>query len=484
MDGIREKVIKGVVWRFAERFGAQIVSFIVSVVLARLLSPSDYGEITLVMLVVSVLQILVDSGFGNALIQKKDVDDLDYSTVFVFNIAFCIILYALLYMLAPCISKILFKTDMTLVLRCVCVIVLISGVKNIQQAYVSRNMQFKKFFFATLGGTILSAVVDIVLAYKGYGIWALVAQYIINPLIDTIILWRVVEWKPSFRFSMKRLTKLFSYGWKLLAVAIMTEVFNDLRNIIIGKIYSTEDLGYYSNGQKVPQLLTQNIDASIKSVMFPAFASEQSNVELVKLHMLKMIKITNYVLFPVLFGIAACAENIVIILWTEKWIQVVPFLRVASVMLALNSMQGTNQQAIIALGHSQVNLVTDIVIKVVGLLLLLMSMRHGVFCIALSGLVTTVIALFINMWPNTRILKCKIREQLLNTLPEGVTALTMAIIVYIVGQQSLFPPVLSLMLQILAGIVIYVALSILFSMNSYQVVKKILLDFLGVKNGE
>lgn len=207
---IKNKTISNMIWRFAERSAAQVVSFIVSIVLARLISPKEYGSITLIMVFTSILQVFVDSGMGNALIQKKDSDDLDFSSVFYFNFIICIILYLVMFIAAPFIGE--FYGDKTLIplIRVISLTLIISGVKGIQQAYVSKHLLFKRFFYSTLGGTLFSAVVGITMAYMGFGCWALVAQQLSNAIIDTLILWLTVKWRPKLIFSFDCLKSLFS----------------------------------------------------------------------------------------------------------------------------------------------------------------------------------------------------------------------------------------------------------------------------------
>ena len=205
-------ITSNLIWRLLERFGAQAVTLIVSIVLARVLDPEIYGTIALITVITSILQVFVDGGFSSALIQKKDADDIDFSTVFYFNIVICIVIYVCLFFLAPLISRFYAMDDLTPVIRVLGLILIISGVKSVQISYVSRHLQFKKFFFATLGGTIIAAAVGIWMAYSGYGVWALVAQNLVNQTIDTIILWITVKWKPKLVFSFQRLKKLFGFG--------------------------------------------------------------------------------------------------------------------------------------------------------------------------------------------------------------------------------------------------------------------------------
>lgn len=257
------------IWRFLERCGAQGVTFLVSIVLARLLDPSVYGTVALVTVFTAILQVFVDSGMGNALIQKKDADDLDFSSVFYFNLSACILLYVGMFFAAPLIASFYNMPDLTPVVRVLSLTLIISGVKNVQKAYVSRNLLFKKFFFATLGGTIGAAVIGIWMAWKGYGVWALVAQHLFNATLDTIILWVTVKWRPKRVFSLERLKGLFSYGWKLLVSALLDTGYNNLRSLIIGKLYTSADLAFFNRGKQFPNLVVTNINTSIDSVLLP-----------------------------------------------------------------------------------------------------------------------------------------------------------------------------------------------------------------------
>ena len=233
MKDSNNRIISNFIWRFAERCGAQSVSFVVSIVLARLLAPEVYGTIALVTVFTTILDVFVDSGLANALIQKKDVDDIDFSSVFYFNIFTCLILYAGVFFAAPFIASFYSDIELVPVIRVLSLTIVISGVKNVQQAYVSRTLQFKRFFFATLGGTIVAAIVGIIMAYTGYGVWALVAQQILNTTVDTIILWITVKWRPKAVFSFFKLKKLVSYGWNQLVSALLSSLYHNILLLFI-----------------------------------------------------------------------------------------------------------------------------------------------------------------------------------------------------------------------------------------------------------
>ena len=241
----QNSTIKNFFWRFAERCGAQLVTFIVSIVLARILAPENYGQVALVTIFTTIMQVFVDSGLGTALIQKKNVDDLDFSSVFYFNFVVCILLYTIMFIAAPFIARFYGDSSLTPIVRVISLTIVISGVKGIQQSYVSRHMLFKRFFYATLGGTIFSAFVGIGLAYAGMGVWAIVAQQLSNTAIDTFILWITVKWRPKKMFSWKRLKNLLSFGWKILVSALLDTVYTNIRSLVIGKMYSSADLADY-----------------------------------------------------------------------------------------------------------------------------------------------------------------------------------------------------------------------------------------------
>ena len=263
MDKSSQSVLSNLIWRFMERCGSQLISFVVSVVLARLLAPELYGSIALVTVITSILQVFVDSGMANALIQKKNTDDLDYSSVFYFNLVFCLILYVGLFLAAPLIARVYEDNSLVPVIRVLGLTLVVSGVKNVQQAYVSKTMQFRRFFFATLGGTLFSAVVGISMAYMGYGIWALVMQQLLNAAVNTAILWLTVGWKPKLVFSFTRLAGLISYGWKLLVSALLDTVYNKLYQLVVGIVYSSADLAYYNKADQLPVLVVENINSCL-----------------------------------------------------------------------------------------------------------------------------------------------------------------------------------------------------------------------------
>lgn len=462
-----QKTISNFLWRFAERCGAQLVTFIVSIVLARILAPEAYGQIALITVFTTIMQVFVDSGLGTALIQKKDADDLDFSSVFYFNFVVCLALYAAMFVAAPCIAAFYNDASLTSIVRVISLTIVISGVKGIQQSYVSRNMLFKRFFYATLGGTIFSAFLGIGLAYAGFGVWAIVAQQLSNTTIDTLILWLSVKWRPKKAFSWIRLKGLLSFGWKMLASSLLDTVYGNIRSLIIGKMYSSSDLAYYDQGKKFPNVIVLNINTSIDSVLLPTLANVQDDAASVKSMTRKAIKTSAYLMAPLMMGLAFCAEPIVRLVLTDKWLPCVPFLRIFCITYMFYPIHTANLNAIMAMGRSDLFLKLEIAKKLVGIALLVSTMWFGVMVMAYSLLVSTVINMIINSWPNRKLLNYAYLEQMKDIFPSIALALLMGCCIKLIELFHL-SVVATLLIQIPLGAVIYIGASAAVHLDSFE----------------
>lgn len=462
-----KKFVRNFLWRFAERCGAQAVTLIVSIVLARLLTPGDFGTVSLVMVFITILQVFVDSGLGTALVQKKNADDLDFSSVFYFNIVICMVLYAGMFVAAPYIADFYSNISLVPIIRVISLMILISGVKGIQQSYVSRNMLFKKFFFATLGGTIISAFLGIGMACAGFGVWSIVVQQLSNAAIDTLILWGTVKWRPKKMFSWSRLKNLLSFGWKLLVSSLLDTVNSNLRNLIIGKVYTSSDLAYYNQGEKFPQVIVSNINSSINSVLFPSLAGEQDDREHVKGMTRRAMKTSTYIMAPLMMGLLFCAEPIVRLLLTDKWLPCVPFLRIFCFTYMFWPLHTANLNAIQAMGRSDLYLELEIIKKAVGMILLLFTMRISVMAMAYSMIISSILSQIINSWPNWKLLDYNYCEQLRDILPSIMLALLMGGGVYYLKFLPL-PTVIILFIQFILGAAIYIGISALLRLEEFE----------------
>lgn len=472
----RKGVLSNFLWRFAERCGAQLVTFIVSIVLARLLTPDDYGTIALVTVFTTIMQVFVDSGLGTALIQKKDADDLDFSSVFYFNFAVCIVLYLMMFFSAPLIASFYSLPELTPVVRVISLTIVISGVKGVQQSYVSRNMLFKRFFYATLGGTIFSAFLGIAMAYLGFGVWAIVAQQLSNTAIDTLILWITVKWRPKWIFSWERLKGLLGFGWKMLCSALLDTIYNNIRSLLIGKVYSSADLAYYNEGKKFPNLIVTNINSSINSVLLPAMSREQDDKDRVKNMTRRSIMVSCYIMSPLMIGLACCASNIVVVVLTEKWLPCVFYLQIFCITYMFYPIHTANLNAIKAMGRSDLFLKLEIWKKVIGLILLLATLFISVKAMAYSLLISTLTSMIINSWPNKKLLDYSFLEQMKDILPPICLAIGMGAAVYLIGFLAI-PTLPLLLIQIIFGGILYIIGSAVFKLEPYVYVKDMLNSF-------
>ena len=467
MQSKSSSVTSNLLWRFMERCGAQSVTLIVSIVLGRILGPKVYGTVALVTIFTTIMQVFVDSGMGNALIQKKEADDLDFSSVFYFNMVICVVLYLIMFFSAPLIAWFYKRDELTPVIRVLSLIIVISGVKNVQQAYVSRNMLFKRFFFSTLGGTIGAAIVGITMAVLGFGVWALVAQMLFNAAVDTTILWFTVKWRPKKMFSFERLKGLFMFGWKLLVSAVIDTIYNDVRQLIIGKIYSDSELAFYNRGKQFPQIIVTNINTSIDSVLLPTMSQVQDDPARVKSMTRRSIKTSTFIMMPLMVGLAVCGEPLVHLILGEKWLPCVPFLRIFCFTFAFYPIHTANLNAIKAMGRSDLFLVLEIIKKIVGVIAILSTMWVSVMAMAYSLLITSVLGQIINSWPNKKLMKYSYLEQLKDMLPQIGLSLLMGAIVYCVNFIGL-PSIITLLIQVPLGAAIYVLCSKLFHIDSFE----------------
>lgn len=356
-------------------------------------------------------------------------------------------------------------------LRVLSLRIVIASVNSVQQAYVSRNMLFKRFFWSTLFGTLLSGVVGIVMAYKGCGIWAIVAQYLTNTCVDTIVLWITVKWRPEKYFSFRNLGELISYGWKILVSGLLDTGYNQLRNLVIGKKYSSADLAQYNKGQQYPQLIVTNVISSISGVLFPAISKCQDDLNNVKNITRRAIKVSSYVMWPLMIGLAVIARPLVIVMLTEKWLPCVPFVWIACFTFGLYPIHSSNQEAIKALGRSDLFLRLEIIKKTIGVTILIISMRYGVMAIALSQIVTSILSTFINASPNRKLLGYSYIEQIKDMIPSFALAVAMGIVIYPLA-FIIKNNILLIIAQVIAGIFIYIGLTKVFKNDNLSYLLK------------
>ncbi|MDC7236616.1 MAG: lipopolysaccharide biosynthesis protein [Sphaerochaetaceae bacterium] len=460
-------IFSSLFWKLLERGGVQGIQFILQIILARLLLPSDYGLVALVTIFINLARVFVQRGFNTALIQKKEVEEVDYSSVFYISLFVSLILYLILFFTSPLIASFYKEPQLTKVLRVLSITLFFGAFNSIQNAIIARNLKFKKLFFSSLGAIVISGLLGILVAYKGFGVWALVVQQLTNQFLVIIILWFTVKWRPKLIFSITRVKVLFSFGWKLLVSSLIDTLYNNLKSLIIGKIYTSDMLGYFNRGKQFPQLIVTNINGSIQSVILPVLSAEQENVVRVKDMVRRAIVTSSFIIFPSMIGLAVIAKPLVLVLLTEKWLPSVPFLQIFCITYSLWPIHTANLQAINALGRSDIFLKLEIIKKIVGLIILGISIRWGVYAIALGGILSGILSMVINAYPNKRLLNYSFREQLIDIIPSLIISILMGGVIYCVNLFNLIP-IIMLIIQIPLGAIIYIALAKLFKLECYQ----------------
>lgn len=473
MENKGNSIITNVIWKFAERILAQVISLIVSIVLARILLPEDYGAIAMVTVFITIANVFVTEGIPNSLIQKKNTDDFDYSSVFVFNLCLSIFLYFVIYISAPLISSFYNMDILTPVIRVMGLRIVVASFNSVQHAYVSKNMMFKKYFWSTLYGTLISGVLGIVMAYKGFGIWALVAQYMVNSTVDTIVLFFTVDWRPKMKCDINRLSYLIKFGWKMLFEGVTNTIVQQLQNLIIGKVYTSADLAYYTKGQQFPSLVVTNISSAIASVLFPAIANEQDNEKKVLSILRKASRLSYYVVFPMLTGLAMVAKPFISIVLTEKWIDAVPFFQAFCIINATYVWLIPRHQALNGKGRSDVYLLEHLFYRVILIGVLLLTFRISIATMVLGQIICSLLLCGIVCYTSYKYNGYCVLDQLIDVLPSLIGCTVMAIPTYMIGllNVNLY---LKLLCQCLAGIVVYVSYSIIFKVEEYTLCRKYL----------
>ena len=468
-EELGKKITKGLMWTYLERVCAQGVSTLVTIILARLLLPENYGVVSIATIFMSICDALVVGGFSDTLIQKKDADDIDFSTMFWFVLAFGFLMFGIVFAIAP-LAETFFKTSMVCVtLRVMAVRLPINAVNSIQSAYISKHMKYKYFFFATLIGTVVSAVVGIVMAYMGYGVWALVAQYLTNSVVDTLVIWFTCGWHPSFKFSLKRLKSLYSFGWKMQLSTLIVTIYVEVESLCIGRKYTSADLAYYEKGRQFPKMIMHNIQTSISKVMLPAFSKISDKKDETKRLAKRSVSISTYLMAPLLIGLILCSKEFVIAVLTEKWLPAVPFMQLLSVYYLIEPIMAFNKQIVIAAGKSALYLKMEIAKKTVGISLLLISVFcfDSVYAIALATVITQIIGLIIQSAPLKRIINYPLAEQIKDVAPSYILAVSMAAPIFAIKMLDI-SYLLKLVIEVIAGALFYLAGSMILKLKPYK----------------
>lgn len=465
----RGTIVKSFLWKLFERLSVQLIQFVITVVLARLLLPSEYGIVALIAIFITLCDVIIDGGLNTALIQKKNADNIDFSTIFFFSVGVAVLLYGIMYACAPAISHFYKQPELVPVIRVLSVSLPFYAFNSIQRAYVSKNMLFQRLFYSSLGAVVLSGAIGVFMAYHGYGVWALVAQNVSSQFFTTLIMWFTIRWRPIWLFSVDRFRGLFGYGWKIFGANFITSLFLNIRKLVIGKFFTPASLAYYEKGDQLPALVMNNIFSSVQAVLLPTFSESQDDRPHVKSMMRRSTKLSCFFIYPLMVGMIVAAKPLVLFLFTEKWIEAVPFIQILCIANFFRPITISNWEAIKALGYSGITLKLEIVKKIIDITILVVSAFIGVYAIAWGCVLFNLICVFINLAPNKKLLNYGVGEQIKDAVPTLIISLIMGVAVYWIQFLGL-SNIMVLIIQFVLGAVIYMSLSILFKEESMMYV--------------
>lgn len=472
---MNQQIGRGLLWKLLERFGVSGTQFVLQIILARLLDPAHYGVLSIMIIFTTLANVFVQNGFNTALIQNKDVTEEDYSSVLWVSLGISVLIYGAIFFGAPLVGAFYEMPDIVVPLRVLALMLFPGALNSVQLAKVSREMDFKKVFYSNMGGILISGAAGIVIALMGGGLWALVAQTMLNIFAACIVMFFTVRLKLRFVCNWHRVKVLFSYGWKLLVSSLLDTLYQDLRSLVIGKKYNSDTLGYYNRGKQFPQFIINAVASTTQSVLLPAMSKQQDDREDLKILTRNSIMISSYIVFPVMAGLAGVATPLISLLLTEKWLPSVPYMQIYCFTLAFYPVHMCNLQAINAMGRSDIFLKLEIVKKGLGIGALLVA----VFCfdspiaIAMTGAFTTVISCFINAYPNKKLIDYSYFEQMRDILPSIAAAVVMLGAVLAVQLLGLGAFV-TLAVQIALGVAVYAAVSVIFRLEPFRLLLNML----------
>ncbi|MBR5321992.1 MAG: lipopolysaccharide biosynthesis protein [Clostridia bacterium] len=461
-SNLKKRAIASTIWKFSERILAQVVSLFVSIIIARILDPSDYSVVSLVTIFFTIANVFISGGFNTALIQKKDADPEDYSSVIFISVIISLVAYLALFLSAPLIATKYEQPILVGVIRVMGLTLPVNAIKSIWCAYISSSLQFKKFFFATIGGTVLSGVVGVTMAVCGLGVWALVAQQMTNTVVDTLILIITTRIKFAKSISFSRLKSLFQYGWKVFGSSLIGIIYSETTPLVIGLKFAPSDLSFYTKGKSFPGLLSTTVTNTLSAVLFPVIAKCQDDKEKVLLSTRMFVRYGSFITFPALLGFLAVADNFVEVVLAAKWLDAVYYIRLFCIVAMFDIIGIGNCESIKAIGKSGVYLIMEIIKKSLYFLVLIffITLSPSAETLALSYVVCAFIALTVNSIPNITLIGYKIKYQFLDMFPSMICSLLMMALVLLVGKIEM-PLVLSLLVQVLFGGISYVLISMM-----------------------
>ena len=488
MNTLKQKAINGILWNAADRFSQQSIRFVFLIILARLLLPEDFGIIGMLAIFMAVAQSLIDSGFGSALIQKKDADQVDFSSVFYLNLIIGFALFLLIYVSAPLIAQFFKEPQLTNISRFMGLIFILHSFSLIQTTFLIKKIDFKTQTKVGMISVALSGIIGIILAYNGFGVWSLAIQNVSMVFFRSLMLWILSKWRPAFMFNLKSIKSLFSFGSKLLVSGLLNQFFENIYYFVIGKAFDARTLGYYNQANRFQQYPSQNMTSIVESVTFPVFSQVQDDNNRLKRGYKKALKTLAYFNFPLMIGSIAIAKPFFGFLLTEKWLPAVPYFQLLCVIGVFFPIQSLNLNILKVKGRSDLFLKLEIIKRGITIVAIAVCLPFGILALVIGQVIVTFVAYFINTYYSARFIDYGTKKQIIDIIPYLFLSFLMGLIVWIIGaiiNLQYFP---KLVIQISAGVVFYYLISRLVNFEAYkesiEIFKTLLLKRRSVLIGE
>lgn len=466
-DSLKSKTIKGVVWSSIERFSTQGVQFLIMIVMARLLTPKDYGLIGMLAIFLAVAQSLIDSGFSQALIRKQNRTDVDNSTVFYFNIVVSSALYLILFISAPFVADFYNQPELTSVMRVVCLGVILNSLAVVQRALLTVRIDFKTQAKASLSAAVFSGCIGIVLAYSGFGVWALVVQQLLNLSVNTLLLWIFSKWRPIAVFSWDSFHELFAFGSKMLASGLLDTLYRNIYPIVIGKLFSASSLGHYTRAQQFSEFPSSNITGIIQRVTYPVLCGIQDDMERLTNVYRKFLKLSAFIIFPLMIGLSAVALPFVDIILGVQWSFCGQLLQIICFAMMWYPIHSINLNLLQVKGRSDLFLRLEIIKKILGITVLCITAPFGLIVMCYGQIFNSIVALAINTYYTGKLINVGFIRQMKDLLPTILLSLTMFGTILLVNgfiESNMY----RLIIGVMVGIVVYVSGSYIFKFKELQ----------------
>lgn len=465
----KTKVITSLAYKFIERFAVKGLGIIISIILARMLAPSDFGQVAILTVFIDISLVIVQGGLNTALVQNKHVTDIEYSTVFYLSLSVAIGLIIILFCSAPIIAGYYNDNGLVLPLRVYSVSLIFGAFNSVQIAKLQREMRFKELMICSLIVTVLSGITGIALAFLGYGIWALILYFLSSSVLNCIIMLVVCNWRPKAIFSKNRAKDLFSFGWKMLASAIICSLYSNIRSLIIGKVFSPSDLGFFNRGQQLPSVVSTTLDSSIQSVMLPVMSFEQDNLDKLSLVLRRSVTLGTYLVFPAMVGLAAVSTPLVTVLLTEKWLPCVVYMQIIAIAEMNVPISTSNLTVIKATGRSDIHLKLEVIRRSTMFIVLILSvvMFRSVLAITVGYLISAIIDVIIVAYPVKKIIGYGLVDELSDIWKTLVASIVMGLLVLYIGTIDI-NIYISLVFQITAGVLCYLLLSVVMHIEAFN----------------